>query len=126
MYRLKKFFVHSPGHYIGAAILAVAVGIFRYCTLAEGVSTRLACYEIFSVAGFVTVLIGMLLTVAYLGAFDLFGYVFSPGRTGEHRKYKSYADYCQQKAEKRAREQLFFVPYYVVGVVLVLIACLFG
>ena len=126
MYGLRKFFAQSPWRYIGAAILAAAVGAFRYSTLPAGLNVRFVCFEVLSVAGYVTFLIGALLTVSYFGAFDLFGYVFSSGRNGEHKKYKNYAHYTEQRTEKRAREGYIFVPYYVVGIGLVLISYLFG
>lgn len=126
MYSLKKLFIHSPGHYIAAVILAVAVGAFRYSTLPEDIDFRFICYEVLSVSGYVTFLIGALLTVSYFGAFDLFGFVFSPGNSGEKRKYRDYAQYSQKKAEKRARERYFFVPYFVVGVVVVLLSLVFA
>jgi hypothetical protein len=126
MYNLRKIFLQSPWHYFGAAVVAIAVCVFRYFTLAEETTALLMWYEMLSVSGMVTVLLGMLLTVAYFGAFDLFGYVFSPGRTGEHKKYRNYADYTRQKEEKRARGGLYFVPYYVIGILLVLIASLIG
>lgn len=138
---LKKTFIHSPGHYIAALILAVMVGAFRFATLLEGIDDQLAWYEtlaasgmegidprfawyeILSVSGYVTFLIGALLTVAYFGAFDLFSYAFTPNRTG---KYRNYTDYSQKKAEKRARGNYYFVPYYVVGIAVVLISYLFS
>lgn len=66
MHALKKFLVHSPGHYIASVILTAAVGVFRYFTLPEGVGSRFALYEILSVSGFVTFLIGALMTVSYV------------------------------------------------------------
>lgn len=126
MYFLKKIFVHSPGHYIAALILAVAVGAFRFSTLPEGISARFTWYEILSVSGYVTFLIGALLTVSYFGAFDIFGYAFSTFRAAEKRKYKDYVQYSQQKAEKRSRGKYYFVPYYVVGIAVVLISKLFA
>ena len=126
MYFLRKIFLHSPGHYLAALIVAIAMGIFRFVTLPGWISTRFVWYEIFSVSGFMTFMIGALLTVAYFGAFDLFGYVFSPGRIGKQRKYKDYADYSQKKAEKRANSGYFFVPYYVVGVLVMLVSNVFA
>lgn len=126
MYALKKFFFRSPWHYLCASIVAIAMGLFRFFTLGADVSPRFMWFEILSVSGFVTCLIGALLLVAYWGAFDLFGYVFSPGRTGEHRKFANYADYTQKKEEKRARNGWYFVPYFVVGIVLMLISMLFS
>ena len=148
MYSLKRFFLHSPGHYIGAVVVAAAVIVFRMLMLPEDVGfrlfwsddlaaagetalyffagTRFAWYDALSVAGGVTFFVGALLTVSYFGAFNLFGYVFSPGRLGEHRKYKSYAHYCQIQEESRSRLAYYFVPYYVVGTAVFLIAFFFA
>ena len=121
---LRRFFVQSPGHYIAAVVVAVVAGAHRYFMLPDEVGMRFAWYEILSVSGYVTILIGMLLTVAYLGAFDIFSYALTPGRAGGNRKYKNYADYSQQQAEKRAKGGYYFAPYYVVGVVVVLLSLL--
>ncbi len=122
---LKKIFIHSLGHYIAALILAVGMGLFRVITLPEGVGVRFAWYEILSVSGAVVFLIGALMTVSYLGAFELFGYVFSPERRGKRRKYKNYAQYSQQMAEKRAKGEYYFVPYYVIGAFVFVLSFLF-
>lgn len=126
MYALRKFFLHSPGYYVAAVILTAAVAAFRFVNLGVAAAPRFAWYDSLSVAGGVTFLVGALLTVAYFGAFDLFGYVFSPGRVGEHRKYKSFAHYTHEKQEKRSREPYHFVPFYVVGVVAILVSFLFA
>lgn len=123
---LKRIFFPSLGSYIGASVVAVLAGVFRYSTLPDDVGLRFAWFEILSVSGMITVLIGALLMVSHFGAFDLFGYVFSPGRRGAHRKYKGYADYSLQKTEKRAKEGYFYVPYFVVGIVLLLISAFFA
>ena len=122
MHSLRKIFCHSPGHYIGAGVLTVALGLFRYFTLPEGVSVWFACYEIFSLAGCATILIAMLVTLAYFGAFDLFGFVFG----GNKRKYRDYADYSVKRTEARERDGFIFVPYYVVGLAVLLISYLFA
>lgn len=124
MYYLRKIFLHSPGHYIAALILAVAAGVFRYCGLSADVGARYAVYETLSVAGAVTFLIGGLMTVAYFGAFDLFSYTFSAGRRSG--KYRDYADYSQKTAEKRSDGSWYFVPYYAVGLVLFLLSLLYA
>lgn len=126
MYKLKKFFFQSPGHYIGAVILTAVVAALRYFALPEGVDAGFKWYESLSVSGYVTFFVGALMMVAYWGAFDLFGYVFSPGRMGGHRKYKDYADYSSQKMAKRAKTGCYFVPYFVVGILVVLISTLFS
>ena len=126
MYFLKKFLIQSPGHYALALFLAVIVGLFRFSTLPEGVNPAYQWYEIFSVSGCVTFLVGGLLTVSHFGAFDLFGYVFSPNGTGDRKKYKNYADDSIDRTAKRTRVGYIFVPYYVVGIVVVLISRLFA
>ena len=126
MYFLKKFLVQSPGHYVLALFLAVIIGLFRFSTLPEGVSPSYQWYEIFSVSGSVTFLVGALLTVSHFGAFDLFGYVFSSNGTGERKKYKNYADYTIDRTAKRTKVGYIFVPYYVVGAVVALISRLFA
>ena len=118
MNALKKIFGQSIWNYVAAVVLAVAVGVFRFVMLPKGVDVRFMWSEILSVSGIVTFLIGALLLVAHLGAFDLFGYVFSPGR----QKYKNYTDYSQQKEQSRAKGGYFFVPYFVVGVIIALIS----
>lgn len=125
MYSLKKLFAQSPGHYLIALLLSVIIGLFRYSTLPEGLSAAYIWYEILSVSGSVTFLVGALLTVSHFGAFDIFSFAFSPSRMGEHRKYKNYAEYSNDRTAKRTRLGYIFVPYYVVGVVVVLLSRLF-
>lgn len=122
MYTLKKFFLHSPGHYVASLILAVAVFLFRWYNLSETVGIGFAVYDCLSVAGGVTFLVGALFTVSYFGAFDLFAYVFA--RAFEKKHYKSYAHYANEKEEKRGRERYYFVPYLVVGTVVFLLSLL--
>lgn len=136
MNALKKIFGQSVWNYIAAVVLAVAAGVFRFATLLEGVepelgwyqtlttvglgemSLRLVWYEILSLSGYVTFLLGALLMVAQWGALDMFSYAFSSKRG----KYKDYTDYTQQKAEKRSKEGYLFMPFFVVGVVLVIVS----
>ena len=94
MYTLKKFFLHSPGHYVASLILAIAVFLFRWFNLSEDVGFGFAVYDCLSVAGGVTFLVGALFTVSYFGAFDLFSYVFA--RAFEKKHYKSYAAISEQ------------------------------
>ena len=125
MYSLKKFFAQSPGNYLVALFLSVIVGLFRYSTLPDGLSTSYVWYEILSVSGSVTFLIGALLTVSHFGAFDIFSFAFSSDRTGEHRKYKNYAEYSEDRTAKRTKVGYIFVPYYIVGIVVILLSRLF-
>ena len=137
---LRKIFGQSILTYIVAAVFALAVAIFRFITLLEGLdlemgwyqtlttvgwggmSPSLAWHEILSVSGYATFLIGALMLVTHWGALDIFGYVCSFGR----RKYRDYTDYSQQKAEKRNKAGYIFVPFFVIGLVLFLISCIFS
>lgn len=126
MYLLRKIFLHSPVHYAVAVVLAVVVAVLRFAALPADAGAQFAWYESLSVSGYVTFLIGALITVAYYGAFDIFTYAFSAGRFGKGKKYKNYADYSVSKSERRSRENYYFVPYFVVGVVVFLISLLFA
>lgn len=123
---LRKIFFQKPKHYVIAVILTAVVAVLRTIALPQGLEMWFVLNEVLSVAGSVTFLIGALLAVAYYGAFDLFGYVFSPGRTGEHRKYKNYAEYAHVKEEKRSRSGYHFVPYFTVGILVFLISFFFA
>lgn len=126
MNSFRKALFHSPGHYVIALVIAVAVGLFRFSTLPEGISPWFVCYEVLSVSGYTTFLVGGLMTVSYFGAFDLFGFVFTPRGQNGKKKYQNYTDYSEKKSEERVREGYFFVPYFVVGAAVVLISMLFA
>lgn len=123
---LRKIFFQTPWHYAIAAGVAAVVAVFRCIALPQGLDLRYVVYEVLSVSGSVTFLVGALLAVAYFGAFDLFGYVFAPGRTDEGRQFKNYAEYAKAKENKRYRNGYYFVPYFVVGVLVFLLSFLFA
>ena len=122
---LRKIFVHSPVHYIAAFLVAVAAAVYRFVTLPDGVGLQLLWYEMLSVSGMVTFLIGGLLAVAYFGAFDIFTYAFTEGPFNKNRKYKSYAHYSQAREASRTRANYYFLPYFIVGLVVYLMSYLF-
>ena len=126
MHSLRKALFHSPGHYAIALVIAVVVGVFRFSTLPEGLNPWYVCYEVLSVSGFATFLVGGLMTVSYFGAFDLFGFVFTPRGANGKKKYQNYTEYTEKKTEGRVREGYFFVPYLVVGLIIVLISWIIG
>lgn len=119
---LKKYFGQSLWNYLAAVLMAVATGVFRYVMLPKEIDAGFLWYEVLSVAGFMTFLIGALLMVAHFGAFDIFSYVFSPGR----RKYKDYTEYSQHKEKTRSKDGYFFMPFFVVGVLVVLVSTFFA
>lgn len=119
---LRKYFLHSPGHYAAALILNI---FFTLLVLfLKGFDWLRAYMEAFSVAGAISVLYGMLLWVSAAGAFYTFGYAFSYFR-GE-RSYKDYYEYTRAKEEKQARKEKIYMPYIVVGIVFLLISFVFS
>ena len=125
MQALRKALFQSPWPYVVALALSLAMGVARYFALGEGVNLGFALYECLSVAGAVTFLVGALLAVAHFGAFDMFGYVFSPDRVAGKGKYKSFAHYSQAMETKREKEGYIFLPFFVVGIAIYLISLLF-
>ena len=119
---IRKYFLHSPVHYVAALILNI---FFTLLVLfLKGFDWLRAYMEAFSVAGAISVLYGMLLWVSAAGAFTIFGYAFSYFR-GE-RGYKDYYEYTRAKEEKQARKEKIYIPYIVVGIVFLLISFVFS
>lgn len=115
---LRKYFLHSPGHYVAALVLNI---FFTLLVLfLKGFDWLRAYVEAFSVAGAISVLFGILFWVSLAGAFNMFGYAFAYFR-GEQR-YKDFYEYTKAKDEKYARRQKVYVPYMVVGVVFLIIS----
>lgn len=123
---LRKSLFQSPWPYVAALVLSLIVAVARYFALGDGVELRFALFECISVAGGITFFVGALLAVTHFGAFDMFAYVFSPDRLAGKSKYKSFAHYASAMEEKRGREGYFFLPFFVVGIVVYLISLLFG
>lgn len=115
---LRKYVLHSPGHYVAA------VGLNVFFTLLvlylRGFEYRISYVDAFSVAGAISVFFGLLLLVTSLGAFTTFGYAFSALR-GD-RKHKDLYEYTQAKAEKQAKQKKIYVPYILVGIVFLIIS----
>ncbi len=115
----KKLFLHSPSHYITALCFAIVI---------SGVYVLINGYELvanyingISVGGLVTILVGGLMTTTYFGSFDGFGYSF--GKIFKRDKYSNikYSEYVEQQNIKRKEEPFTFIPFYVVGIVFIII-----
>lgn len=115
---LRKYFLHSPGHYVAALVLNICFTLL--VLFLKGFDWLRAYMDAFSVAGAISFLYGMLLWVSAAGAFYTFGYAFSYFR-GE-RAHKDYYEYTNAKREKQATKEKIHVPYMVVGVVFLLIS----
>ncbi len=106
-----RFFRHPWKQYAAAA--GVAVAITGLSLLRDGFTLRIHYYNALTMAGAVTLLLGLLLLTAYLGAFDIFGYSFSTLRS--QRRYRDLYEYTEAKKEKRRRGDRFFLPWVIVG-----------
>ena len=114
---LRRFFLHSPKRYVSGLLLATA--LILLALYFRGYDRIFYYYDAFTLSGAAVFLIGLLQLVAYFGAFDTFGYGFSS--FSGNRKYDSLYEYSSRKWEKRSRGELVFMPYIVVGVLVVLV-----
>ncbi len=117
---LRRFFLHSPKRYIAAFIIAA---VFTVLILySKGFDLRINYMDAFTTAGSIVILLGLLLLVAYLGAFDTFGYGFS--KVFGKKRYSDLVEYNAIKKEKRRLGELVFMPYITVGAVFLLVGLL--
>ncbi len=113
MNAIRRIFRHSWKQYAAAAGVAVTVTLLSL--LRDGFALRISYYNALTMAGAVTLLLGLLLMTAYFGAFDIFGYSFSTFRS--RRRYRDLYEYAEAKKEKRRRGDRFFMPWLIVGAV---------
>jgi len=117
---LRKYFFHSPVHYVVALVLNVFFSLLVLWL--KGFDKLFFYVDAFSVAGALSVLFGLLLLVSALGAFNTFGYAFSYFRA--ERRYKDLYEYTLAKQEKQAMRQKTYMPYIVVGAVFLIMSWL--
>ena len=118
MLMIKKMFFHSPIRYMVSVILALLI-VFL-CLLSNGFEYRISYVDAFSVAGGIVFFVGMIQLVAFLGAFDIFGYSASAFR-GKERKYKDYVDYQTKKRAEKSNSKLTYMPFIAVGAIFFII-----
>lgn len=116
----KRWFFHSPVHYVAALALNIAISLIVLAV--RGFGLKIYYVDAFSAAGGVSVFFGLLLWVAQAGAFDMIGYGFST--FGTDRKYKDLYEYTVRKREKRDRQNKTCMPYIVVGAAFLLVSVL--
>ena len=106
--------------YVAALIINIVLTLV--VLFSRGFGLKIYYVDAFSVAGFVSILLGLLVWITGAGAFDTIGYGFSTLR-GD-RKYKDLYEYSVRKKEKRSRHKKNFLPYIVVGIVFLVISFL--
>lgn len=96
-----------------AVAFLINVGLTLLVLLTRGFHLKIYYVDAFSVAGAVSILLGLFTWVVRAGMFDTVGYGFSTLR--DHRKYRDLYEYSSRKKEKRNRKGGFFVPLLVTG-----------
>ena len=119
----KKLFLHSLNIYIIAFVISLAI-TFLYMFLNE-----MSFYYFvngLTIAGLILIIVGGLMTTSYFGSFDMFNYSF--GKILRYKKNKNIKlpEYVEQQNIKRKSQDLYFMPYYVVGGLTLLISLLLG
>ena len=105
-----------------AAAFGVNAALTLLVLFIKGFGPKINYVDAFSVAGAVSILLGLLVWVTAAGAFDTIGYGFSAFRTD--RKYKDLYEYTVRKREKRSRQKRPFLPYILVGILFVILSFL--
>lgn len=95
--------------------LFVNIGFTLLTLCARGFHLMIYYVDAFSVAGSVSILLGLLAWVVKAGVFDTIGYGFSTLRSD--RIYRDYNQYISQKNEKRSRKAGVTLPFLVTGLV---------
>lgn len=106
--------------YVAALIINVVLTLI--VLFVRGFELKIYYVDAFSVAGAVSVLLGLLSWISAAGAFDTIGYGFST--FSSDRKYKDLYEYTVRKKEKRSRQKGAFLPYIIVGAVFLAVSAL--
>ncbi|MDE5547211.1 MAG: DUF3899 domain-containing protein, partial [Anaeroplasmataceae bacterium] len=75
-----------------------------------------ACF----IAGFSLLCIGGLSVVNNLGTFDIFTHLFARGKDGQPKP--AFYEYVGSKKEKRHKNRFNCVPYFVMGVLYIIVS----
>ncbi|MBD5531645.1 MAG: DUF3899 domain-containing protein [Lachnospiraceae bacterium] len=118
---MEDIIMGSWKRYVAALILNVVLTLT--VLFVRGFELKIYYVDAFSVAGAVSILLGLLFWVAAAGAFDAIGYGFSTLRA-ERRRDKDLYEYSVRKKEKRSRKKGAFLPYMIVGAVFAAVSIL--
>ena len=115
MYFFKKYFLHSVKRYISAIILGLTILLLNLWS--KGSDQTINYMDGLFIAGFAILCIGGLSVLNYFGAYDFFSYAF-------YRKKASmdYHEFVGQKETNRKNRNIPFGPYFVVGILFILIS----
>lgn len=120
MRKFKNLFFHSPKKYIISLLIGL---IITLCFLFQSNFVYLRNYVDGLFIGGATIFsVGALSLVSYFGAFDLFSYNIKRFSKDGRDKYKSLYDYTVIMKEERKNLDYPFIPYFVVGTILLIIS----
>lgn len=98
-----------------AAALFVNIGFTLLTLCARGFNLMIYYVDAFSVAGFASILLGLLVWIGRAGAFDTIGYGFASMRSD--KMYRDFHQYSSLKKEKRSRKDSACLPLLITGLV---------
>lgn len=120
MQKIKKLFFHSPIKYITLLFIGLFITIIY---LLNNNFTYLRDYsDGLFISGAIIFFCGALSFVTYFGAFDIFSYNIKRLSKNGREKYKSLYDYSVKREENNKKLNYPFIPYFVVGIFLVIIS----
>ncbi|MDE6947732.1 MAG: DUF3899 domain-containing protein [Anaeroplasmataceae bacterium] len=116
--KFKTIFLHSWIKYLSCVIYGIVI-IVVYNSFREW--SKLVNYiDAIFIAGFSLVCIGGLSIVNNLGTFDIFTHMFV--RSKENQPKPSLYEYSNSKKEKRYKNRFYCIPYFVLGVLYIIIS----
>lgn len=104
-------------------VLVINIGLTLLVLLIKGFELRIHYVDAFSIAGAVSIFLGLLSWAASAGAFDTIGYGLSSLRSADRRDKDLY-EYILRKKEKQSRQKINLLTYLAVGVIFLLISIL--
>lgn len=114
----QRLFVHPFKKWIIPVVLTLVFG--TVVLLLKGFNLLIYYVDAFGIGGAVTFMIGCLMLLSHLGAFDTIVYGFSTFK-GSKRKYHDLYDLTQEKNLVRSRAKWTFFPFIFVGFVFLVI-----
>ena len=119
---IKKLILHSPKHYIAAAVIALALSTVAFFTRGGGAFVPFIIGDALSIGGMIVLFLGLLFMVAYFGAFDSFSYAFRNWTRVDARS--DYLSFMNNRRDERRQGRLTFMPFIVTGLFFILAGAL--
>jgi hypothetical protein len=115
---IKDTFFHSPIKY--AILFVIACIIVLINGFIKGFDFLIVYIDGFFIAGISMILVGGLSLLNFFGAYDFWSYTFS--KRNPNGTKKPLYEYSIERKEKRNRGNLPFGPYFIVGLLFLIIS----